>query len=132
MSDTTAIRSVLTDYELALNTADADAAAAVYTPDGRFYPDTLPTAQGADLRASYAGIFEAIRLDISFEVHEVVVDGDLAFATTTSRGQVTVLAADVTVPEENREVFVLQRVDGTWGIARYMFNKSSAPVLDGA
>ena len=37
----------------------------------------------------------------------------------------TILAEDVTAPEENRELFVLQKLDGAWRIARYPFNKMS-------
>ena len=57
---------------------------------------------------------------------EVVQGADFAFARTVSRGKVTVLADDVTAPEENRELFVLQKLDGEWKIARYMFNKMSS------
>ena len=59
-------------------------------------------------------------------VRQVVVDNTLAFATTDSKGQVTVLADQIILPEENRELFVLQKIDGVWKIARYMFNKTSA------
>lgn len=124
-TSTDQIQSVLNAYESSLNTSDAKAAAALYTEDGTFYPHNLPTATGSGIEDAYRSIFEAIRLEIAFTVHEIVVDGDLAFATTGSSGRVTVLAEDLTVPEENRELFVFARVDGQWRIHRYMFNKSS-------
>ena len=37
------------------------------------------------------------------------------------------VADGVTAAEENRELFVLQKRDGAWKIARYMFNKMSPP-----
>ena len=43
----------------------------------------------------------------------------------SGQGQVTILAEGVTAREENRELFVLQKLDGAWRIARYMFNKMS-------
>ena len=49
----------------------------------------------------------------------------IAFARTGSKGTVTVLADGTTAPEENRELFVFQKEDGVWKIARYMFNKTS-------
>ncbi|MBK9194172.1 MAG: DUF4440 domain-containing protein [Flavobacteriales bacterium] len=64
-----------------------------------------------------------IKLNIEFFIDEVVVDGDHAFARTTSKGTTLIHATGETVPEENRELFVLQRTDGGWKIARYMFNK---------
>ena len=54
---------------------------------------------------------------------EIEVIEDYAIARTTSKGTVLVHANGETVPEENRELFVLKNVDGTWLIDRYMFNK---------
>ncbi|MEU6264628.1 YybH family protein [Saccharopolyspora shandongensis] len=127
-TDKIQIRELLASYEKALNTSDASAAAAVYAEDGVFYPYNLPTATGTEqLLASYEQIFNTIKLDIAFDVYEIVVEGDLAYATTGSKGQVTVLEPNLTVAEENREVFVFVRLDGAWKIARYMFNKPAAP-----
>ena len=126
--DVDQIRDLLGAYETSLNRSDAAAAAALYAADGMFYPYNLPTAAGHDqLLAAYEQTFATIRLDISFTVHDELVDGDLAFATTGSKGEVTVLAENVTVPEENRELFVFARASGQWKIARYMFNKSAVP-----
>ncbi len=127
-TDELEIRALLEAYETALNTADAAAAAAVYAPDGVFYPHNLPTATGTPaLLASYQQIFETIKLDITFDIHEIAIAGDLAYATTGSTGHVTVLAPGITVAEANREVFTFVRLDGAWKVARYMFNKASDP-----
>lgn len=124
-NDQTAIEATLLAYGAALNASNADAAVAVYTSDGVFMPTGAPTATGTDaLLASYRYIFTQIRLDVAFTIHEVVIDGDLAYAVTSSRGQVTVLATNTTGPEANRELFVLRREGDHWKIARYMFNKS--------
>lgn len=89
-------------------------------------PTNAPTATGTtELRAAYEHVFSTIKLAIDFSIDEIVVDGDLAFATTGSKGRVTILSEKVTAPEENRELFVFQKVDGVWKIARYMFNKTS-------
>jgi len=48
---------------------------------------------------------------------------DYAFARTTSKGSTLIYATGATVPEENRELFVLQKENGQWKIDRYMFNK---------
>lgn len=131
-TDIPEIQALLSAYETALNTSDAAASAALYAPDGVFFPYNLPTAKGADIQASYEAIFDAIRLDIAFEIVEVAVEGDLAFAVTGSRGTVTIHAAELTVDEENRELFVFRKVDGEWRIARYMFNKDTDPAAQAA
>jgi hypothetical protein len=55
------------------------------------------------------------------------VSGDLATVVTTSAGKVYVKGPQVEVPEANREVIVLKKVDGIFKIQYYMFNKSEAP-----
>ncbi|MEN4449442.1 nuclear transport factor 2 family protein [Mycobacterium sp. SM3041] len=132
-NDKMEICELLARYAASLNAADADSAVAQYAADGLFYPYNLPTACGTDqLLTSYRQIFSAIKLDVAFTVHDVVVDGDLAIATTSSAGQVTVLEPGITTAEKNREIFILNRVDGAWKIARYMFNKAEAPVVAGS
>lgn len=125
-TDQARITELLISYQNALNAADAASAAALYAADGAFYPHNLPTAVGAKILSSYAQIFDTIRLDVAFAIHEIVVDGDTAFAITESKGEVTVLEPDITAPEANRELFVFVREAGEWKIGRYMFNKATA------
>ncbi len=127
MHDREAIQTILHLYQSALNNSDVDAVLELYASDGIFMPSNAPTAAGSTkVRAAYEHVFSTIRLEIEFSVHEIVVDNTLAFATTDSKGQVTVLAEQITLTEENRELFVFQKIDGVWKIARYMFNKTSA------
>jgi len=121
-----AVRGLLATYEQSLNTSNADLAASCYTADGIFMPTTLPTAAGKELRAAYANIFAAIRLNVTFTVDELVIAGaDTAYALTRSNGEVTILATGSTNPEANREIFIFRREADGWKIARYMFNKAA-------
>ncbi len=96
----------------------------LYTTDGVFMPTGFPTAVGTEqVRGAYTGVFSSIKLNIEFYIDEIEVDRDHAFARTTSKGTTLIHATGETVPEENRELFVLKRTDGGWKIARYMFNK---------
>ena len=120
------IETMLADYEQALNASDVEAVLRLYADDGVFMPSGAPTASGTTkLKAAYSHVFTTIKLDIRFTIDEVVVDGDFAFARTVSRGKVTILADEITVPEENRELFVFRKHEGEWRIARYIFNKMS-------
>ncbi|MCB0518223.1 MAG: SgcJ/EcaC family oxidoreductase [Lewinellaceae bacterium] len=119
-----AIESLLFDYEKALNASDTKAVLKLYATDGVFMPTEAPTATGpAGLEQAYNFVFSQIKLNIKFQIDEIVVHGDLAYARTISRGKTDVLAAGITVPEENRELFVLVKEEGAWKIGRYMFNK---------
>ena len=48
----------------------------------------------------------------------------MAFAVTSSKGTVKIHANGMEVPEANRELFVFEKEEGEWKIARYMFNKT--------
>ncbi|MFZ1693064.1 MAG: SgcJ/EcaC family oxidoreductase [Flavobacteriales bacterium] len=123
-NDQAAIKSLLFAYRDALNASSAEQVLPLYTSDGVFMPTGFPTAVGSEqLKAAYTGVFSSIKLSIEFFIDEIQVDGDHAYARTTSRGTTLIHATGESVPEENRELFVLQRTAGGWKIARYMFNK---------
>jgi uncharacterized protein (TIGR02246 family) len=119
------IKALLGRYEAALNASDTSKVLPLYTSDGVFMPTEAPTAQGTkEIEGAYNAVFKAIRLSIKFNIEDIGVSGDLAYAETLSKGQVTILAQNLTVPEENRELFVFKKEAGAWKIARYMFNKA--------
>lgn len=123
-NDRTAIETLLFNYRDALNASSVEKVMLLYTVDGVFMPTGFPSAVGTEqVKAAYASVFSAIQLNIEFYIDEIVVTGDHGFARTTSRGTTLIHANGQTVAEENRELFVLQRTNGEWRIARYMFNK---------
>ena len=62
--------------------------------------------------------------NIEFFIDEIVVEEGFAYATTGSKGTAIIQATGEKIPEENRELFVFEKVGGEWKIARYMFNKT--------
>lgn len=120
----TTIEKLLFAYRDALNTSDVNKVLTLYAQEGAFMPSNAPTAVGqTQIKAAYEIVFKNIQLEIEFYIDEIVVNGDYAFARTTSKGTTLIHATGQTVPEENRELFVLQKENGSWKIARYMFNK---------
>jgi len=119
------IEKMLLLYRDALNASDVSQVLRLYTQDGVFMPSSGPSAIGQEqLKGSYEFVFKTIQLHIEFFIDEIIVNGDYAFARTTSKGTTLIHANGQTVPEENRELFVLQKENGEWKIARYMFNKT--------
>jgi uncharacterized protein (TIGR02246 family) len=119
-----AIEKLLFSYRDALNASDVNKVLPLYTNDGVFMPSNAPSAIGQEqVKAAYEFVFSQIQLNIEFYIDEIVVNGDYAFARTTSKGTTLIHANKQTVAEENREIFVLQKTNGQWKIARYMFNK---------
>ena len=125
-SEKSAIETLLFSYEKALNNSDTKTVLTLYAQDGVFMPSEAPTAVGMTaIEQAYDFVFSQIKLNIKFSIDEIVMEDDIAFARTISKGTTDVLAAGITVPEENRELFVLVKENGAWKIGRYMFNKMS-------
>lgn len=119
------IERLLREYKNSLNTSDAATARSLYAKDGAFMPMGAPSAIGSEnILKSYEFIFSQIQLNIEFYINEIVVHGDFAFAATSSKGTTLIHANGQTMPEENRELFIFEKIDGVWKIARYMFNKT--------
>jgi uncharacterized protein (TIGR02246 family) len=124
-----AVAAVLANYEDALNQSDTEAVMKLYAPDGVFMPQHFPSSVGGDaVSKAYDGVFEAITLKVKFVVAEVhQIAPDWAIARTNSAGTVTVNATGGGGPEANQELFVFQKIDGAWKIARYCFSTTNPP-----
>ncbi|SNC65435.1 conserved hypothetical protein [Hymenobacter gelipurpurascens] len=124
-NDKAAIEKVITAYRDALKEANASRVVALYTKDAVLMPPGAPTAVGQEqVKATYEYVFSAIKLDINFSIDDIVVNGNSAIVRSTSKGTAVVNANGQSAPEENRELFVFQKVGGQWKIARYMYNKT--------
>ncbi|MFZ3333597.1 MAG: SgcJ/EcaC family oxidoreductase [Candidatus Acidiferrales bacterium] len=124
-----AVAATLSKYEAALNQSDTNAVMKLYAPDGVFMPQNFPSSVGADaVRKAYDAVFKAIKLTVKFNVAEVVeVAPNWAFARTNSAGTVKIRATGQTSAEANQELFVFQKIDGAWKIARYCFSTTNPP-----
>ena len=122
------IRSVLKDYEAALNAGDTDRILGLYGEQPVFMPQHAPALVGRQaVRAGYEHVFDTLRLDITFDIHEVEDLGDRAWARTSSAGRQTLLATGETRQEGNNELFVLRRENGDWKIHQYLFATNQPP-----
>jgi uncharacterized protein (TIGR02246 family) len=124
-----AIRSMLHTYEQALNDADTEAVMQLYADDGVFMPQNFPSSVGSEaVRQAYKGVFEAIRLTVTFAIEEVqVIAPEWAFVRTNSSGTVLIHATGATSAEANQELFLLRKAQGDWKIARYCFSTTNPP-----
>lgn len=124
-----AIAAVLAKYQDALNQSDTEAVMKLYAADGVFMPQHSPSSIGAAaVRKAYDAVFNTLKLQVKFDVAEVKQVGpDWAFARTNSAGKVKLLASGEGGPEANQELFVFQKVDGDWKIARYCFCTTNPP-----
>ncbi len=121
------IESVLRGYERVLNASDVGGVVKLYTDDGVFMAQHNPSAVGIQqVEAAYAAVFQAIDLNVEFDIVEIeVIADDWAFARTISAGTTTINATGDKVAEGNQELFVLQKINGDWKIARYGFSTTN-------
>lgn len=126
-TDADQVRALLKNYERALNASDVAGVLKLYTDDGVFMAQHNPSAVGIEqVEAAYTAVFEAIKLNVTFDIVEVkVVAPTWAFARTNSLGTVRINATGDEMSEGNQELFVLQKVDGDWKIARYGFSTTN-------
>jgi uncharacterized protein (TIGR02246 family) len=124
-----AVAAVLAKYQDALNQSDTDAVMKLYASDGVFMPQNSPSSVGAsEVRRAYDAVFKTIKLTVQFNVAEVVeVAPRWVFARTNSAGTVKVHATGAGGPEANQELFLFQKIDGAWKIARYCFSTTNPP-----
>jgi ketosteroid isomerase-like protein len=116
------IEQVIRDYEIALNANDPDTILGLYGADPVFMPQGAPALVGrAAVRAGYDHVFNTLKLNVRFTVHEKEEAGDWAWARTSSAGRTRVLAAGTEVDEGNNELFVFRREGDAWRIHRYLF-----------
>ncbi|TFZ47806.1 nuclear transport factor 2 family protein [Stenotrophomonas maltophilia] len=119
------IAAVLKSYETALNGNDTDTILSLYSAEPVFMPQNAPALVGRDaVRAGYEQVFATIKLNVTFDIHEVVQVGEWAWVRTSSAGRTRILAADVEVAEGNNELFVFHLEASEWKIHRYLFATS--------
>lgn len=128
-ADEKAIAAVLAKYQDALNQSSTDAVMKLYASDGVFMPQNSPSSVGAQaVRKAYDAVFDAIKLTVTFDIAEIhQLAPEWAFARTNSTGRVKVNATGETGAEGNQELFVFQKIGGTWKIARYCFSTTNPP-----
>lgn len=116
------IAAVLKSYETALNGNDTDTILSLYSAEPVFMPQNAPALEGREaVRAGYEHVFATIKLNVTFDIHEVVQVGEWAWVRTSSAGRTRILAAGVEVTEGNNELFVFRLEAGEWKIHRYLF-----------
>jgi uncharacterized protein (TIGR02246 family) len=122
-----AVAEVLSKYQDALNKSDTDAVMKLYAFDAVFMPQNSPWRVGTDeVRGAYDAVFQTIKLTVKFNVAEVVeIAPNWVFARSNSAGTVKVHATGAGGPEANQELFLFQKIDGAWKIARYCFSTTN-------
>ena len=123
-NDKAAIEKFIHAYFDALNASDATKTTAAFAENGVLLAQGAPTAVGnAQINGAYNYVFSNFKYTVEETIGEIIVQGNYAIVSSTSKGTFTIKAKNETIPGEFRETFILQKVNGAWKIARYMFNQ---------
>ena len=124
-TEKSAIEKLIFSYQDALNASDVNRVIELYTKNGVLMANSAPTADGAEqVKGTYQYVFDNFSYTLQFSIIEIVVNGNTAFARSTSKGTFVIKSSGQTVPDENRELYIFEKVAGSWKIARYMYNKT--------
>ena len=119
------IEKLLSAYGNAINASDVSKTVALYTTDGTIMPQGAPLAKGREqLQATYEGLFKAFQLNVAYHTDEIIVNDDNAYARTNSKGKTTIHTTGNTISVDNKELFVLRKVEEQWKILLYIFNNN--------
>ncbi|PBQ33937.1 DUF4440 domain-containing protein [Sphingobacteriaceae bacterium] len=123
-SDKGTIDKLVHTYFDALNAGDASKVTALFTKDGVLLAQGAPTASGSDqVNGTFKYVFDNFKYSLQVTIGDINVIGNYAIVSSTSKGSFVITAKGETVPAEYRETFVMQKENGTWKIARYMYNQ---------
>ena len=118
-------KKVVEDYFKALNDSRLEIIVGLYHKDSVFLPKNAPAARGInDITKAYRTLFEKAKLNTEHVYHHVAVSGNIAIVESQGNGTLTLLESKKVVPSNNKELFVLRKIDNKWKIDRYMFNDS--------
>ena len=120
-----AIENFIFSYRDAFNQLDIPKVLALYTQDGTHLPANRPTVKGQEqLKTFFGFLFKTFKINVEFSIVEIVLSGDYAFVELTSKGTVHVNATGENMPLDNKEIYILQNVNGSWKISKSIFNQT--------
>ena len=119
------VKKVVEDYFKALNDSQLEIIVGLYHKDSVFLPKNAPAVRGInDITKTYRTLFENAKLNTEHVYHHVSVYGNIAIVESQGSGTLTLLESKKVVPSNNKELFILRKIDNKWKIDRYMFNDS--------
>jgi ketosteroid isomerase-like protein len=120
-----AIEKLIFSYQGAFNAEEILKTVACYEEDGILMPQGAPSAKGPEqLKATFGFLLKTFKINVEYVIDEVIVNGDYAYARTNSKVKTIVRASEKTIFEDNKELFVLHKLNDQWKISHYIFNNN--------
>lgn len=127
IGDERALNALVADFMLAINSGDADAAAALYAPDAVRMPPDAPEIPGREaIRQNLEAAFGNADIEVQVFVDETEFSGELASVRGTF--VLTTVPKDGSASAEmqgNWMRLMRREPDGRWLVARELWNSDS-------
>ena len=128
--DIAAIKEVLNQYAVGVNTGDFDRWISLWADDGVQMPPDTPVRVGKEqIRGGMKPIFDQMNLDIAITtIDEAKVYGDLGLTRCTYTLRMTPKAGGETInamPDGKALTLLVRQPDGSWRIAYDCFNSNT-------
>ena len=125
-TERSAIEKLIFSFRDAFNSSDISSVVSAFTPDGVLMPNNGQLVKGHEsIKALYESLFKIFKINITYTIDEIVINGDYAFARTYSRVDTLIHASGESVSLINKELFVIKKDNAQWKIADYIFNNTS-------
>ena len=127
--DLEAIAKLLGEHVDAVNTGNVIANLAGFTEDVVYLPPDQPPVRGKSaLEQFIQPFYDSFEAEIKMIPEETVVSGDWAFQWGTISGTIKALSGSESSSAHLKYMYVYQRQpDGTWRIARDIYNNNIVP-----
>ena len=127
--DADLIRTLVAQYQQSLNLGSVEQVLTLYAPDGVVMPADIPVQNGAlTIRQYFEQLFRETSFSLTFTLVEVTTSPDWGFARANVTGTRTPKASGKPDRVDNKALLILRRnADGSWRIARYIFNRNPPP-----
>jgi uncharacterized protein (TIGR02246 family) len=128
-ADVEAIKTLLAEYDAAATAGNVDAYMALYADDAVSMPPNEPARTGKEeIRAGFVAFLEENTVQLTSQVDEVRVSGDLAFLRVAYDETVTPKAGGEPTQPHGKWLVILQRQpDGSWKWWREMWSSYTPP-----
>ena len=114
---------IVEQYEQYLNTGNTPGILGLFAPQSVAEWNGKPTfATRAQKQAGYDALFKIAKFSTIFGYASIDIDGGMAVVRTFHHKGAAVMENGKPVPDFNREVFILRKLNGAYKIVFYMFN----------
>jgi len=125
--DRATLDSLRRDFEIAERAGDADRMYAHAAPDIVAMPPNRPSKIGDADRQWIRDFLAAYTVEVQYKSDEIVIAGDWAFDRGTATETMTPKAGGPAATESTKYLWVYQRLNGEWKLARLIWNSNGPP-----